>query len=715
MDCVHTQLLATIDEMEIQEPTITNSSDPAHEGSSRPALARGVRLLASPLLAATLLLQTSACASIQTSRQKIDTKIRTDASRKIARGSEEFSVVHELQGTTLSISVEREMVCKDLLTPVYASEEHVTRTLAPGGARSYGPRTTGLMGAVFVASGGYSYFQANSLAGESDSATDSEYRTAGLASAAIGVGLLVVALVDSQRLKDEVRDLGTYEGEPAISRRPCRKGPAAKQTVRVVAHPGRFEAAASTDSEGTAEVPLLDVPENVLIDDNFALALEVSGDEIPLPVSQGEVHSILERLGANAASRIFRDRSANLARNCQKWIKELESHDEKVSHLPELTMRWDEIGTQCESVLRDSFVGARKRFDEMAKQLREEERLRAGTLAATRPLQEILEKAPANRIPEERQRLEGAPETDRRRFALTPQDWEVAQKSSLAIEGRFPLASVIGKSITQIRAAIGPPRKSTWKNNGDRIDGYDAGSRTVDLLYSGPVLSTVVVDGQSEGTLEWLGLIVSLKKTPYFMGDGAITKIGGEQYVVQHDSTTHLVMKKKHWDEIARELAVENINEHAGTNLISTSPDGRAMIVAAANCSNEALMEVVDRFDLEEVAQNRAFKLATCAEASGKQHRIDFVRLRKTRQRRAAKVANEQKRKNEAQRAKRAVIRAQRAADRVRSRAERQERRSRRSGASLVCRDGSYSPTCTCGGSRRGCCSHHGGVRGCSQ
>lgn len=34
--------------------------------------------------------------------------------------------------------------------------------------------------------------------------------------------------------------------------------------------------------------------------------------------------------------------------------------------------------------------------------------------------------------------------------------------------------------------------------------------------------------------------------------------------------------------------------------------------------------------------------------------------------------------------------------------------------APLRCRDGTLSPSCVCGGSRRGCCSHHGGVAGCS-
>lgn len=34
-------------------------------------------------------------------------------------------------------------------------------------------------------------------------------------------------------------------------------------------------------------------------------------------------------------------------------------------------------------------------------------------------------------------------------------------------------------------------------------------------------------------------------------------------------------------------------------------------------------------------------------------------------------------------------------------------------GGRLLCCDGSLSPSCTCSGPRRGCCSHHGGVCGC--
>jgi hypothetical protein len=57
----------------------------------------------------------------------------------------------------------------------------------------------------------------------------------------------------------------------------------------------------------------------------------------------------------------------------------------------------------------------------------------------------------------------------------------------------------------------------------------------------------------------------------------------------------------------------------------------------------------------------------------------------------------------------RAVERARKKEEAVRESAQR-----RWSSARLRCNDGTLSPSCVCGGSHRGCCSHHGGVDGCS-
>lgn len=42
-----------------------------------------------------------------------------------------------------------------------------------------------------------------------------------------------------------------------------------------------------------------------------------------------------------------------------------------------------------------------------------------------------------------------------------------------------------------------------------------------------------------------------------------------------------------------------------------------------------------------------------------------------------------------------------------------EEARQNRESMGLLCCDGSMSPSCSCGGSHQGCCSHHGGVCGC--
>lgn len=77
-------------------------------------------------------------------------------------------------------------------------------------------------------------------------------------------------------------------------------------------------------------------------------------------------------------------------------------------------------------------------------------------------------------------------------------------------------------------------------------------------------------------------------------------------------------------------------------------------------------------------------------------------------------------RDREAAEAKRQLAAAERqrqqealAAERERRRQAAEEARSYRAPSGLLCNDGTLSPSCSCGGSHRGCCSHHGGVAGC--
>jgi hypothetical protein len=69
--------------------------------------------------------------------------------------------------------------------------------------------------------------------------------------------------------------------------------------------------------------------------------------------------------------------------------------------------------------------------------------------------------------------------------------------------------------------------------------------------------------------------------------------------------------------------------------------------------------------------------------------------------------------KREAEGARQAQLRAERQATAARAREVASMRAWQM--APLRCRDGTLSPSCVCGqGSKRGCCSHHGGVAGCS-
>lgn len=64
---------------------------------------------------------------------------------------------------------------------------------------------------------------------------------------------------------------------------------------------------------------------------------------------------------------------------------------------------------------------------------------------------------------------------------------------------------------------------------------------------------------------------------------------------------------------------------------------------------------------------------------------------------------------------KAAEQRAEKARERKRRAAQQQHEKAVRRwhNTHVRCSDGSRSPSCTCGGSTRGCCSHHGGVSGC--
>jgi hypothetical protein len=82
-------------------------------------------------------------------------------------------------------------------------------------------------------------------------------------------------------------------------------------------------------------------------------------------------------------------------------------------------------------------------------------------------------------------------------------------------------------------------------------------------------------------------------------------------------------------------------------------------------------------------------------------------------QQRIAQARAEAEARRQAAAAERERKQAELAAERERRRQAAEAERANRSSGGLLCNDGTLSPTCTCAGSHRGCCSWHGGVAGC--
>jgi hypothetical protein len=92
-------------------------------------------------------------------------------------------------------------------------------------------------------------------------------------------------------------------------------------------------------------------------------------------------------------------------------------------------------------------------------------------------------------------------------------------------------------------------------------------------------------------------------------------------------------------------------------------------------------------------------------------HEKDAARLSRQQEAGRARAAAEEKRRLATE--ERAARRREAEEERAARRREAEERREAWSSRGLRCCDGTLSPSCSCGGSHQGCCSHHRGVCGC--
>jgi hypothetical protein len=169
----------------------------------------------------------------------------------------------------------------------------------------------------------------------------------------------------------------------------------------------------------------------------------------------------------------------------------------------------------------------------------------------------------------------------------------------------------------------------------------------------------------------------------------------------------------------AARSAFEKGQIETGWKLLETVPQdlrGQAVFEETSTAGHRAEIATASR--AVDSAPDLATKLELCSRASPHtetlQSKIDGEEARQL-ARRCKIFVREQERLEKEARAELARRERQERLDR-----EREERNSaaelkKWATAPLLCNDGALSPSCVCGGSHRGCCSHHGGVAGCSR
>jgi hypothetical protein len=159
-----------------------------------------------------------------------------------------------------------------------------------------------------------------------------------------------------------------------------------------------------------------------------------------------------------------------------------------------------------------------------------------------------------------------------------------------------------------------------------------------------------------------------------------------------------------------------------GEGLVAEALGGLRRSVDSAVATADATKELAPRVQALQLAEQHlaALEVEQNPEATDPSTELKKLHARLLRDVDALnkqKAAEARRAEAEAEKQRRALARQQAAEERAlarqRAAEERVRRAEERSYSSLRCCDGSLSPSCTCGGSHRGCCSHHGGVCGC--
>lgn len=172
-------------------------------------------------------------------------------------------------------------------------------------------------------------------------------------------------------------------------------------------------------------------------------------------------------------------------------------------------------------------------------------------------------------------------------------------------------------------------------------------------------------------------------------------------------------LASKSCDCLQRTTALALKEEVPQEQLSPLLTEGRSLVKAEYSAAHKRALSVRDASErmarlAEAIAIGEIYRQLTNEEPSPGLDRLrELQRVAAADDARQKQIQAEEERRAREREARQAALKA--------AELERQERARSRGSASLQCCDGTLSPSCTCSGSHRGCCSHHGGVCGCSE
>jgi hypothetical protein len=297
----------------------------------------------------------SACVTIESSTTYSHTLLTRRTSVTTNPNSTSYTAATQIEGHDLLVALRSEESCRTSVVPIYRKEAHITRrpTADPVG-RALAPTTTLIAGLVLGGAGIYSYLDADRLAmmsGQSSQRTPGDYRNAGLASATIGAGLLVISLVDSIRLRNTTEFVGDVDGEADLRNDPCHARIFKNTRVAATAARLAWQVQSTSDGNGEVRLDLHDLPEEAFASAELQLALHLDNAVIPLEVTAEAARQLLAALVADGTSQVSRDRDARAAALCAEHIAAASAvaidADTPANEVEQAEARWSLARSKC--------------------------------------------------------------------------------------------------------------------------------------------------------------------------------------------------------------------------------------------------------------------------------------------------------------------------------------------------------------------------------